>query len=418
MLTAMKGHLRSTNLSGMLFFLFTGMQLVPLFVFDFIPTADGPIHVYNAKLLLNYLVYRDPLVLQFFTLNPVPVPNWLTHFAMAGLMLVTTPHRAETMIMAGYVVLLPLAFRYAVRSVRSNSNGIEFMIFPLIYNSHFHWGFFNFCYSLALYLFVVGYWLRHRSHMTVRSAACWSALIVLLYFANPVGFIEALLAVLVLSAWAALTSASDTPSARIRALARTWTVVAVAFFPTFILYAWYITFRLNRGRDGTQWPTIRYAAANLLTLAPIQTFVPAERLIGIGLSMTVAVVVAVALIRAARSRAGFQDGGYLLLALIAAAIVMISPVTATSGTMITPRLVYFPLFALLFWLSTQPAFPGSENSDRGGRYRCSRPFIRRSRTDLRALSGNDEGFLEPRPVARRSQDRRLYHLRQSIPARS
>ncbi len=358
MFTAMKSHLRATNLSRPLFFLFTGMQLLPLFVFDFIPTADGPLHVYNAKLLLNYLVYRDPLALRFFTLNPVPVPNWLTHFAMAGLMLVTTPHRAETMIMAGYVVLLPLAFRYAIRSIRPDSGGIEFMIFPFVYNSHFHWGFFNFCYSLALFLFVVGYWLRHKSHMTALRTACWSALIVLLYFANPVGFIETLLAVLVLSTWAASTGAYETSLARIRALARSWTVVAVAFLPAFLLYAWYLAFRLNRGRDGTEWPTIRYAAANLLTLAPIQSFVPAERLIGIGLSITLAVVLAVALIRAGRSGTGFQDGGYLLLALVGAAIVMIAPVTATSGTMITPRLVYFPLFALLFWLATQPAYPG------------------------------------------------------------
>lgn len=328
------------------------LNLIPLFLFPYFPTADGPAHVYNAKLVRQYFLDENPLARQVYAPNPVPVPNWLGHAIMAAAMGFVSPLTAEKLLIAIYVVALPLAFRYAIRSVARETHGLEFIIFAVIYNSHLHWGFYNFLYSLVLYLVLIGYWLRRRPLQKVTEILTVALLALLLYFSNPVGLIQILAALTILLGTGAFVE-WRTGQINWYEAWKHYTRVAIAFLPAVGLYAYYSLFRLNRGKDGAEWPSFRYAASTLLTLDPIRSFDLAEKFIGIGLALVILVLLVLAIKSKPQSVRPADSPGFLILAAATACLVFVLPVSANGGTMITPRLVYFPLFSLVLWLASR-----------------------------------------------------------------
>ena len=130
-----------------------------------------------------------------------------------------------------------------------------------------------------------------------------------------------------------------------------WIIVAVS--PSAILYLLFLAGRVETGRNLLEWPSLRYAASNLFKLTPLSTFFPAEQYLAAGLAVFLASAVVLFGLRAFRR--DLSGLNYLILAITGGLLVFVAPVSATGGTMITPRLVYFPLFALLLWLASQPA---------------------------------------------------------------
>jgi len=79
-----------------------------------------------------------------------------------------TPLVAEKMLVSLYMVLFPLAVRYAVRSIRPKAMPLAFLALPLVYNYLFAQGFYNFCLSIAVFFFIIGYWIRNRDRLAAR----------------------------------------------------------------------------------------------------------------------------------------------------------------------------------------------------------------------------------------------------------
>ena len=57
---------------------------------------------------------RSALLQHYYLPNYGPQPNWLTQVLFAGLVQVVSPRVAEKLVLSGYLVLLPLAFRGAL----------------------------------------------------------------------------------------------------------------------------------------------------------------------------------------------------------------------------------------------------------------------------------------------------------------
>src|SRR5262249_31094890 len=110
---------------------------------------------------------------------------WLGHLLLASLLFVAPPLVAEKLVLTGYLLLLPLSVRYAVRNIRPDAGFVALLAFPFVPNLFFHMGFHNFCYSLPLFFFVVGYWLKHRTEFTWRRTAILGLLGLILYFCHP-----------------------------------------------------------------------------------------------------------------------------------------------------------------------------------------------------------------------------------------
>ena len=184
---------------NLIFGFLLGVYLVPIWWFPHFPSQDGPGHLYNAYLLSGWWKSAFPIDRSFFALNPAPVPNWLTSVLLALLIKVTRPARAEKILLTLYVIFLPVAMRYAARSVRSDARYLYFLAFAFIYNWFFHLGMLNFCLSLAWYLLFIGYWARNRDHLHARQMFVLLAITLPFYFSNGLSYYMALGAVGILS---------------------------------------------------------------------------------------------------------------------------------------------------------------------------------------------------------------------------
>ncbi|MBM4036934.1 MAG: hypothetical protein FJ290_00340 [Planctomycetes bacterium] len=424
--------------------------LVPIWAFRYFPSQDGPVHVENCRIIMEYHRPDRAAFREYYELNPRLELTWLGHLVLVGLMWVAPERVAEKILLSGYVLLLPLAIRYALRSVRprlpamdrgecgrglraprgaetprpqpqpaprgaetprpqpppvpdgaadddevghaERSRGISpgagekrdssttqgsarndrvrgpgpphaeagdagwlaLLGFPFIYNYTLHMGFFSFCYSLALFFFVVGYWLRHRERLTVGRWAGLSALCVLLCFYHPVSLVMACLAVGVSMVWSALAAAlgeagPGRPNWRrfllvTRHASRiTWSQAwpfALALLPAAVLL---VSFTSRQGGATLRAPSLRELV--LLAVRPLFSFTMAEAGLSVLVTCLFAGLAAVTL--ATRQR---RSDGFAVAALLAVVVYLVAPKAFSGGSFIPPRLTLYPFFLAILWL--------------------------------------------------------------------
>ncbi|MGP0073338.1 MAG: hypothetical protein ACLPWF_15580 [Bryobacteraceae bacterium] len=294
----------------------------------------------NASLLNRILFQHDAQLGTWYTLNPVVVPNWTGHLILMALVPLLSGPLAERVLIAIYVVSLPLAFRFMLRGLMRDTQGLEFLALPLVYNMHVYWGFYNFCLSLSIYLLLVGVFFRWSHAWTRARLISLAGLALLLYLSHPLMFLFAVLTVTLVTLVRHRTRVSD-------GIAALW-LPAIAFVPSALLYLDYALFRSKRAESILAWPSLRYSASLLFTLAPLNVFGGPERYLTLGFA---AFLFGLAGVRLWQLRKKWPAPELLCLTLVGALSVFLMPVTASGGTMITPRLVYLPVFALIAWLA-------------------------------------------------------------------
>lgn len=153
------------NQERSLFLLLTILNALPLFIFKFFPTLDGPAHLYNAQLISSLLVNPEGLEI-FFTLNLEPVPNWTGHFVLALLGTFMPAFLAEKVLLLLYFFGLPYAFRRLVLQLNPKNVLISYFIFPFVYAYPFLLGFYNFSIALIFLLLAFGYYIKNGSRLS------------------------------------------------------------------------------------------------------------------------------------------------------------------------------------------------------------------------------------------------------------
>lgn len=175
-----------------IFYLLLLAAVAPVWSGRFFVTGDGPCHVYNARILLDYFLGRhfgfyDP----FYSLNTNFEPNWFGHLWLAAFQAFLAPETAEKTFLTGYVLLFGLGFRYLLRQI--NRDSVFLSAFGLLFVWHYllQSGFYNYACSIALFFWVCGFWLQYRHRMTALRGLAWALLWLALYSAHPMGLVFA-----------------------------------------------------------------------------------------------------------------------------------------------------------------------------------------------------------------------------------
>jgi hypothetical protein len=214
-------------------------------------------------------------------------------------------------------------------------------------------GFYNFCYSLALFFFVVGYWQKHQAGFTWRTSLIFAVLCLLLYYCHPISFTAALLAVGVLCL-VKLRTELDQGLKRQQPLGWFCTEQLNWLLPTFIAFlpGVLLAVRFAGTRAGTaSWG--HDVLTWLRALPGLDVLVTFGRVEAAFASVTFWVFAGLGiyclLARPGRSLPPFRNG-WLAVALVFLILYAIAPPVLGTGMYINERLSLFPFFALLLWL--------------------------------------------------------------------
>ena len=169
--------------SNFFFYLILCFNIVLMSTTKFYPTMDGAAHLYNSKLLV-YLLNGNDFLNQFYTINSIATPNWLSHLIIAIISKVFPIWLAEKVLIIGYISGMAFSFRYFLKQVNPDSQYISLLIFPFSYTFLFYLGFYNFSISFIFLFFAIGYFIRNIESRSYHKYFILSSLITLCYFSN------------------------------------------------------------------------------------------------------------------------------------------------------------------------------------------------------------------------------------------
>jgi hypothetical protein len=174
-----------THLIGSTYFFYSVLliNITLLCLTRFYPSMDGPSHLYNSN-VLNQLIGGNKILGEFYSINPVPIPNWTGHIILSFLHVFFSAWMAEKIFLILYISGMAFSFRYLIKVLSPENIPLSLLIFPFIYSFLFHLGFYNYSLSFILFFTTLAYWIQNQSTLKVFKYLLIFILITTTYFAN------------------------------------------------------------------------------------------------------------------------------------------------------------------------------------------------------------------------------------------
>jgi hypothetical protein len=189
--------------AALVFWLLVGLHLVPVWAFHYVPTQDGPTHLFSSLILKDHGLACTRYD-QFFVVRSDPLPNWVAHLLLAGLMYVFPPLVAEKVLVSFYILGFAWAARYFLTSLGGAGNLLAAAGLLFVFNRCFWLGFYNFCLGMVLYWAVLGYVVRRQERLGWREGLLLVPVLLLAYFIHLFVFLLTAGS----AAWIAMTARS------------------------------------------------------------------------------------------------------------------------------------------------------------------------------------------------------------------
>jgi hypothetical protein len=327
-------------------------SVAPVWSARFFVTGDGPCHVYNAHVLLDYAFGRhrdfyDP----FYFITANFDPNWFGHMGLALFQLVFAPETAEKLFLTGYVATFGLGLRYLLRQINPQSVFLSSLGLLFVWHHLLMQGFYNYAASIAIFFWVCGYWLKYRDGMTPSRSLVFALLWLILYAAHPMGFAFAciFIACSMLSA-CVMSVRQDRLFGGMLKLGAYGKSFLLSALPALMLFAEYLYRKPpSQGENGE---TVANVWTALINLNALVTMNAAERgtAVSVGILVAIFALGAVAL-RIKQRKWIFED--FIVLFFGIALWQYFRQTGAHSIELLMPlRIQLFPWLALLLWAAT------------------------------------------------------------------
>ena len=311
-------------------------------------TGDGPFHLGVAALFRDSVEGHERLLHHYYAWRSFPVPNLLADVGLAALLLVVSAGLAEKLLLAIYVLSLPFAMLYAVKAICARNTLLVFLAFPLTFTFALNFGFYDFSFSVVVFLIVAGYTWRHRAQLAGKHAVMLCGLLFLAFFTHAVGYLESLLFVVIVLGFEWLTTRRELPTLRLETL-------ALVVTPSLALFVWFMV-TTSTGVPSSLWAGApRYRVlVDVLTLSwGITSYSGYEAIATTALAFVLAVVVVSIIVRErVRLRELWRDSLFVFT-LVGAVAAVAAPFSVQSGgSFISQRLALFPVYGSIFWIAS------------------------------------------------------------------
>jgi hypothetical protein len=229
----------------------TAAALVPVWLFRYFPTQDGPSHLYNALVLGQLGDATSRVLREFFVLNARVFPNWTMYALMAPLTKAFPPLAVQQIMLSICIVAIPASVLYLQRSVKGEADASALFGVAFAYNALFFLGFFNFVMGAALFVVIIGTWVRQCDGDRKNALLTLYALLAITYFTHLLPFAAAVMSVALL----------ETLRRRLRVL--------LELAPAFAVVAWDALPRIGAARE---YRSVMWHLQGLLDLQPFVYF--------------------------------------------------------------------------------------------------------------------------------------------------
>jgi hypothetical protein len=180
--------------------LLLGPALVAIWATPWFVTQDGPAHIYNAEILTRSFDHDSPFR-DYFRIEWRPIPNWLGHLILAGLLRITPAWAADRLMTTITLVGFGMAIVWLRWRVRDDRGLYVAALLASLISMNLCWlfGFTNFMLGACLYPITLGVWWSRRDRLTRVRLCALAALLVIGFFCHLVVIGLTLFSLLVLA---------------------------------------------------------------------------------------------------------------------------------------------------------------------------------------------------------------------------
>ena len=334
-----------------LFYCLVILAMAPIWSVTFFVTGDGPCHLYNSNILLDFMHGMKPFYDPFYYLNTMVDPNRLYNMITIPLLSIFDPAWAERFFFTLYVLSFCLGFRYLVRSINPaalfiSHIGVLFCIHKLVMH-----GFLNNALSLAVWFWVAGWWWRHRKLTQLHILLATALLFLVLYSSHPIGFtfggmmigcmlIGSVIFALHSSGWQVATNM----------LYHRGLSLVLSALPAVVMFIEYMV-RSSFSVDTEHHP-IAGTLNNVVQLTSLIALNSNEAPIALITAITCMALLSGAIVLRIREKKWKEEDGLLLFFIITLYVILAPPSGISGGLAVGVRMVMLPFLGLLCWAAT------------------------------------------------------------------
>ncbi|RKU38232.1 hypothetical protein C6496_06970 [Candidatus Poribacteria bacterium] len=253
------------------------IHILPVWLFKYTATQDGPAHVHNAHVLKVYHNHENYILREVYERNPTLFPNWTSHVVMAGLMFIFPPLICEKIFFSLCIGLLPLSLLYLLNSVRRGKPLFCLVGFIFAYNYLLHMGFYNFALSVSLFFFALGGWWRCEDKLGAKAFVTVYVWLTVVYLTHFQSYALLTVSLTVCGVFLYIYEALKSPRDRLTAQLKSILLFLGSMLPAYvILLSYYLVKREGGGFHRSFEGLMQY----FLSIGSIISFRDAHILIG------------------------------------------------------------------------------------------------------------------------------------------
>ena len=340
------------------------IHILPVWLFKYATTQDGPAHVHNAHILKVYHNHENYILREVYERNPTLFPNWTSHVLLAGLMYIFPPLICEKIFFSLCIGLLPLSLLYLFNGIQKSKTLFCLVGFVFAYNYLLHMGFYNFALSVSLFFFALGCWWRYEDKLSTKALVTTYVWLTVIYLTHFQSYALLTVSITLLGVFLYVYDAFESSRLRLTAQLKSILLFLGSLLPAYvILLSYYLVKREGGGFHRSFEGLMKY----FLSIGSIVSFRDTHVLIGNLLLAVITIAFLLTIIdriRAYRVISSENENhawitavvnrrdAFLLVALMLTFLYFTSPWSLRSGGMwISDRIHIYILLALLPFLS-------------------------------------------------------------------
>lgn len=182
-------HDRLVKHEKLLFLLLLLIALFQVWQTRYVPSLDGPQHLYNAN-VLRELILGNELFRRFFSVNDTLVGYWSGHFFLSLFRMFLPAWLAEKLLLTSTVIGFILSFRFLVRSISPGTgNLVSFLVFPFVYHMYLLLGYYSFSIAAIFFFIAFGLFFIYAERMRGRRLLFFGLAVFMIFLSHALVFV-------------------------------------------------------------------------------------------------------------------------------------------------------------------------------------------------------------------------------------